>query len=164
MKRLINYIILISISLFAFYGCAGSMTPLSDEAELQKVIEVNNVSQDEIFIKSMEWFSRTFKESKSVIDYEDKEAGKIIGNGAVSHIYAMIIGGYVLFSVKIEAKDNKSRITLSNFRAKIVGTSGPPVTRAIMQSEYDSAVPKLEALMDEYEKYIQSASKSDDNW
>ena len=164
MKRLINYIILISISLFAFYGCAGSMTPLSDEAELQKVIEVNNVSQDEIFIKSMEWFSRTFKESKSVIDYEDKEAGKIIGNGAVSHTYAMIVGGYVLFSVKIEAKDNRSRITLSNFRAKVVGTSGPPVTRAIMQSEYDSAVPKLEALMDEYGKYIQSASKSDDDW
>jgi len=164
MKRFINYIILISISLFVFYGCAGSMTAVTNDTKLNRVVEVENMSKDEIFVKSMEWFSRTFKESKSVIDYQDKEAGKIIGNGAVVHYFNMIVNGQVKFSVKIEAKENRSRITLSNFSSKIIGTSGPAVDGALMQGEYNKVLPKLEVLMDEYATYLKSASSSNDDW
>jgi len=164
MKKIINILIFTTISSFIFYGCAGSLTAVTNNTELNKVVEVENMSKDEIFVKSMEWFSRTFKESKSVIDYQDKEAGKIIGNGAITHFFNLIVNGQVKFSVKIEAKENRSRITLSNFSSKIIGTSGPAVDGALMQGEYNKALPKLEVLMDEYATYLKSASSSNDNW
>jgi len=163
MKKIINILILTTISSFIFYGCAG-MTVVNNDTELMRVIKVENMSKDEIFVKSMEWFSRTFKESKSVIDYQDKEAGKIIGNGAITHYFNMIVNGQVKFSVKIEAKENRSRITLSNFSSKIIGSSGPAVDGYLMQGEYNKALPKLELLMDDYTTYLKSASSSDDNW
>ena len=85
MKKIINIFTFIAISTFIFYGCGGGLTAVTNDTELYRVVEVENMSKDEIFIKSMEWFSRTFKESKSVIDYQDKEAGKIMGNGAITH-------------------------------------------------------------------------------
>ena len=115
---------------------------------------------------SNQWngFQEHLKNLKSVIDYQDKEAGKIMGNGAISHYFNMIVNGQVKFSVKIEAKENRSRITLSNFSSKIIGSSGPAVDGALMQGEYNKALPKLEVLMDEYATYLKSASSSNDNW
>jgi|APSaa5957512622_1039677.scaffolds.fasta_scaffold89060_3 hypothetical protein len=164
MKKIINIFTFIAISTFIFYGCGGGLTAVTNDTELYRVVEVENMSKDEIFIKSMEWFSRTFKESKSVIDYQDKEAGKIMGNGAITHYFGMIVYGQVKFSVKIEAKESRSRITLSNFSAKIIGSSGPAVDRVIMEGEYIKALPKLEILMDDYATYLKTASSSNDNW
>jgi len=166
MKKIFSYTFYLLVITFTFYGCsAASMTPLSNDTTLNKVVEVENMSKEEIFLNSMEWFSTTFNESKSVIDYQDKEAGKIIGNGAISHVYATIVSGQVKFSVKIEIKENRARISLTNFSAKIIGSSGPPVDRAIMQSEYEKAIPKLESLMNDYSAYIKNASSSNsDNW
>jgi len=155
---------ILSVIALLVFGCAGSMSTLSNDIEIQRVIELDGHKKDDLYINSMEWLSRTFKESKSVVDYQDKDAGKIIGNGAVSHIYALIVNGYVLFSVKLEVKDGRSRITLSNFKAKIVGSSGPPVTRQIMESEFSAAKPKLIALIDDYEEYINSSSNKNDEW
>ena len=164
MKKIINIFTFIAISTFIFYGCGGGLTAVTNDTELYRVVEVENMSKDEIFIKSMEWFSRTFKESKSVIDYQDKEAGKIMGNGAITHYFSMIVNGQVKFSVKIEVRENRSRITLSNFSAKIIGSSGPAVDGALIEGEYIKALPKLEILMDDYATYLKSASSSNDNW
>ena len=103
-----------------FNGCAPAF--VSEDTQVQRVVELNvenlSMSKDQIFVKTMEWFSQTFNESKSVIDYQDKESGTIIGNGAVTHFYGMIVNGQVRFSVKVQAKDNRSRVTLSNFTFK----------------------------------------------
>jgi len=158
-----KYIIITLVSVL-FIGCAGSLTQLPDDTIIQSVIDLEDKTKDELYVKSMEWLSKTFNESKSVIDYQDKEAGTIIGNGAIQHFYSMIINGQVLFAVKLELKDNRARITLSNFMANIIGTSGPPVTRAIMQSEYDAAKPNLDKLVSNYEIYMKSTSTSNDDW
>lgn len=79
--------------------------PLDDSYE--KIIEVQGVSKDKLYIKTNAWFVEVFNSAESVIEFQDKEEGRVIGkyrfeerNGADR--YRTIIS--------IEIKENKVRI------------------------------------------------------
>ncbi|WP_107822016.1 DUF4468 domain-containing protein [Mangrovibacterium marinum] len=44
----------------------------------EQVIEVPG-TKDELYVKANEWMVRSFNNAKSVIQFQDKEAGKIMG-------------------------------------------------------------------------------------
>lgn len=44
-------------------------------------------SKDELFVKSKLWFAESFKDSKAVIESEDKEAGFIVANASGTIFY-----------------------------------------------------------------------------
>lgn len=97
-------------------GCGGyARTVTPAQMETQKVFEVPGLGKDEIFEQSKIWIAKNFKSSKAVIEYENKEKGIIIGNGAVRG-YAN--GGLAVFNVfftlEEEIKDGKVRVTTNN--------------------------------------------------
>ena len=49
------------------------------QTKLERVIEVPNVSKNDLYIKVNEWFVKNFTSAESVIQFQDKEEGKIIG-------------------------------------------------------------------------------------
>lgn len=83
----------------------------------QAVIDAPEKTADALYTTSRLWFLESFKSSKDVIQYEEREAGIIAGNGNFPMViyalgYAVEVRAY--FSVRIEVKDNKFRYRIDN--------------------------------------------------
>lgn len=88
-------------------------------------IDSINKSKDELFSISKEWIVNTFKSGKAVIELEDKEKGIIIGKGATEKtITKYNFKIFYLYTIKIEMKDSKARLTIYNIYSKGTGLEG----------------------------------------
>ncbi len=84
-----------------------------EEQTFQEIHEIT-LSKDAIFEKSLEWMTQTLADSKQVIELQDKKNGKIIGKGMTT-FYNGDTPTPCRFTMMIEVKDNKYRVTYSNF-------------------------------------------------
>jgi hypothetical protein len=96
--------------------------PLNEAGEIEytEVVQVDGVSANELYVRAKEWLALTFVSSKSVIQLEDKEAGKIIGKG-ISEIFASPFSGertysygYIEFTLEIQVKEGRCKYKISN--------------------------------------------------
>jgi hypothetical protein len=103
--------------------------PLKDgRVNYTAVIEMPNTSKDELYNRAKLWFVKTFKDSKEVLQIDDKENGKIVGKGN-SKIYWNYSGLaaptevslWQLFDISI--KENKIRIIITDINCKYFVTS-----------------------------------------
>lgn len=81
----------------------------------REVIEVKDKSKDELYLSAKEWFAATFKDSKQVLEIDDKEAGVLVGSGW-SNIDGQVIDIKLWQTIKIETKDGKYRYTVTDFK------------------------------------------------
>jgi|ERR1035437_207025 hypothetical protein len=99
--------------------------PLDANGEIvySGIVNVDSINSKELYVRAHTWFANTFKSAKSVIQLDDKEAGKIIGKGfieVVTPFKAGVMGtvgfvGNVYFTLDIQTKDGKYKYVLSNF-------------------------------------------------
>jgi len=102
-----------------------------DEAKLPfdqdgRVVYSNVIEQtatkNELYLRAKEWFARTFKSSQDVIQFDDKETGKIIGKGFSSGSFRGQLGVTVptdvYFTMSVATKDNKYKYEISAITAK----------------------------------------------
>lgn len=98
--------------LFCFFiiSCASSgLTPSPEEIRtFEKVFEIPNTSKDDLYIRANTWFVNTFKSSKSVIQFQDKDAGKIMGKYLMPMTYSECIS-----TITVDVKENRARIHIS---------------------------------------------------
>lgn len=96
--------------------------PLNDSGEIEytEVVQVGGIDSKELFVRAKEWLALTFVSSESVIEFEDKEAGKIIGNGNIDAIgiSQFVDYGIVKFRIEIQVKDNRYKYSFNNIRHK----------------------------------------------
>lgn len=90
---------------------------------VEEIITVkDSAKKDVIYLAIMEWVSKTFNSSKAVIDFQDKDAGKIICKGyAESPSTKGVFGTDALlidFSINFTIKDGKFRMQIYNLSAK----------------------------------------------
>ncbi len=92
-----------------------------------KIVENLNLSKDEIYVKAFSYFAYNYKDAKSVIQQQDKDAGIIIGKGFYSEFSkfnkSRDIGMGIAFTtydsygavhiLRINIKDGKARIVLT---------------------------------------------------
>jgi hypothetical protein len=112
MKR----ILIIAIVGVMLAGCMPKMTaPNSEELQIERIFQVRNLDKDEIFERSKMWMAKNFKSAKSVIEYENKEKGVIIGNGTTD-IYIKITLPRIVatFTMQEDIKDGKVRLKIDN--------------------------------------------------
>jgi Domain of unknown function (DUF4468) with TBP-like fold len=78
----------------------------------------STIKRERLFSVAKDWVSRTFKSSKSVIDYEDKGEGKLICKGITNQSFRGILGGRdeitLNFTLDFTFKDGKYRIQIYN--------------------------------------------------
>jgi hypothetical protein len=98
-------------------GCA-SVPPGPPVGPYQRTIEVAG-TKDELFIKTMKWMTKTFQSAKSVIQYQDKEAGIVTGNGRID-TNNPVTTVYLDFVLTIEIKDAKARLTFDNLTTSTI--------------------------------------------
>lgn len=94
--------------------------PLTEEQRtVSQIYEVPGVTRDQLFVAARMWVAQNFKSAKAVIEYESKDDGTIIGNGNITYpcsgLKCMVTTDWrVNFTMKIECKDGKIRLTFTN--------------------------------------------------
>lgn len=110
MKKLFNVFLFIFI--LALVGCVG-LVPADKNVQRKFVYDytVDSVKKDELWTRARNYFAVTYGDSRSVLHVVDKDAGVLIGKGAVSWVLManMCVTEY---HVQFQSKDNKARLQL----------------------------------------------------
>lgn len=89
--------------------------PMSDNKVQYEIIDSTVTgSKDELYARAKKWFATSFRDSKSVLELDDKSAGTVLGKG----YFSFNAGGLdytfrTTFEVKL--KDNKYRFKMFDF-------------------------------------------------
>jgi hypothetical protein len=120
------------IAFFLFLSAIYSLTIIAQEnesftipknekglAEYSEVIPIDSTSKSEIFVSVLEWYNKTYKSGKNVIQASDKEGGMIIGNAVTKTIIYNNLGikkdgGYFSYTISVYCKDNKYKYVIDN--------------------------------------------------
>ena len=74
----------------------------------EQIIDVPNNTKDQLYVEVNSWFVETFNSAESVIEFQDKEAGRVMGK------YSFFMDGDSNFIIRstitVDVKDNKVRI------------------------------------------------------
>lgn len=121
---LVGFVVLSIVILFV-QNCNGQYNyhsmPINEETgkvTYTLIKEVPEVSKDELFLRAMTWVNQTYNSGKSVIQFSDKESGKIMGKAnvdalgkALGMVYKI---GYFSYSFTIQVKDGKYKYEVTD--------------------------------------------------
>lgn len=170
-----SYLAAFAVSASLVTGCAG-MQPISEaDKTIERVVEAPNYSKDQIFSATKIWVAENFKSAKSVIEYENKEEGTIIGNGVIAYPCSGMdclakSDWKVPFTMRVDMKNEKFKLTFTNMQlAWPASVSGATYTRAndgspiYYQGDIDKIKPALLKFGDELQASMNNNKKSS-NW
>lgn len=84
-----------------------------------EVVQVDGVGKNELFLRANEWVVKTFNSAKDVIQLTDKESGKLIcktiTGATVGKGWNKVVLYPIFYLITIETRDNRYKITASNF-------------------------------------------------
>lgn len=158
MKTIYFFLLLIFLSSCTTYKFVSA-------PKVNEFIDVNG-TKDQLYIKANQWIVRAFKDAKSVIQFQDKAEGKIMGKYLMNSIkYG---GGYGLYStpatsedvfslITISVKDNATKIDIEPMGQWKYDASG----MTIFNYSPEKAQADIKALIADYTKFITS---KDDTW
>lgn len=98
---------------------SGIALPYQDQKIfIETIYETNNdVKKDLIYTALKQWVSKAFQNSKSVVDYEDKEAGIIICKGFYKGDRSKEDNLKIDFTLKIDIREGKYRVQYYDIKA-----------------------------------------------
>lgn len=79
-----------------------------------EVIEADG-TKDELYVRARTWFAEAFRDSKNVIQMDDKDAGVIIAKGTHEFVH----DAWVLFTLKVQVKDGRFKYDLYGFDQEV---------------------------------------------
>lgn len=140
-------------------GCASmTTTPLQEKPVVIKVYD-SNKEKDDIYRIANEWMVETFKSSSEVIQYQDKEEGVIIGKGLTLIGSNFAGSSYAHFTIKIETKENKTRLSITDVYLEIKTGGGNTSKRQIENQEtWKKVKAELIDIADSYKNKLMSSS------
>ncbi len=145
----------ITISVILIIGCA-SFEPINrEELKIKKTFELPK-TKEELWLISMDWMVNEFVSAKDVIQFSEKEQGIIIGKGITQITYTLWPVD-TCFTLKIETKDNKARITVYDPYIK----TGDFIVQINAKADLQKYQLKIAMIMISYERTI---FKETDSW
>lgn len=107
-----------------------------------KVVDVPNMSKDQLFDLIMEWLTTAYKNISSVIQLSNKQQGLIVLKGA--HTWSAPKGfggrgwdGRITHTIKLQVKDNKFKIDMFDLYHDSSATLGDRSVKGDMQVDLD---------------------------
>ena len=150
----------------------ASENPLKEYSE---VIDIQNMPKEKIFDASKQWLAKAFKSSNNVIQYADVSSGTIIGKGNMAYPCQgfndclQYEGASVHFTLTIDTKDNKAKLSFSDLSVSTPTTYTGGVrfeakdNLPIWEDKPKEAVKqKLRIITKEYKASIESGKNSSD--
>lgn len=97
-------------SLITFSQDSDNLFPVVNGKVIYEQVDSSvNGNSAEIYNRAKLWVANTFRNSKNVIQIDDKESGTIVGKGNFDVVQTMT--SYIVrFTFKIDARDSKYRI------------------------------------------------------
>ena len=96
----------------------GSILYAQTERVEFKVIDSLNLPKQELYVRARSFIAYSFKNSKNVIQMDDKEAGKIICKGSMTPsskgTFGITYQNNVDFTLTVDLKDGKYRVVITD--------------------------------------------------
>lgn len=165
MKKLILAFLLSVFTTFSFANTDGILK------EYSEVIDISDTPQKQIYDGSKIWMAKAFKSSNAVIQYADPTSGTIVGKGNMDYpcqglLSCMAHENYlVFFTLKIDTKNNKARVTFSDLSIRVPSTPLISAFDIDVKSKGDKAnvERKLKEIISTFQTSIKQTS-TDTNW
>lgn len=105
----------------------GLPTDENGKLYFSEVVQLDSVPKDVIYLQSNQFFMDIFKSSKDVIQFDDKEAGILVGKG-FSTAYFTAWGSNKIpiqlwYTIKIQSKEGRYKYEIYNLEYKSSGDS-----------------------------------------
>lgn len=153
-----------NISVKKTIGCIAVITMLSgcqtvsvyEPVEVTKIVNIPNHTQSNIYNKTRQWFSQYFVSGKSVVDYEDKETGTIIGNAIASNGTDPLglIKYDFEYNIRIDTKDNKFRAMTTIVKHTNTDSTRTYDAVAITKERQADAEKKVSDIVNKIKSYV----------
>jgi len=119
-KLILILFLVVSMPLFSAQAQVEMPTNKQGLAELSHVNE-SELKKDQLFFNAKDAIFSSFKSGKTVIQYEDKEEGRILGKAITkTFLYQNTLtkspAGYYSYSFVVQVKDNKYKITVKDIK------------------------------------------------
>lgn len=172
MKRLF----LLTLPVLSAVGCASMPTSTTEPmTTYQRIVDVPNVKQDMVYEGARQWVAKSFKSANSVIQYQDKSTGSIIGKGNIDYPCQGIeclasAKSTIEFTLKVDSKDNKARVSFNDLNLHTPsyynGVMMAPETNYKIYSDAQKTRVKalLDAVVDNLASDIAKTGTTDKNW
>lgn len=160
-----RYSILIIAFLFSISYSFGQMPVKDGKVEYESIVDVTGTKSD-LYTKAKQAIVELFFDAKSVIQMDDKEAGKLVGKGTVFcpiKVIGVSSGFYSKYTISVEVKDNKYRLRLYDITIDGLGGSDEIIEAGNKKSGpkkkgVDSAHEKITGLIDAFKKKMVAES------
>ncbi len=161
-----NYLLLlISLLPIMIYGQELKIDDETGKYTKKAVVEIDNMTQNEIYKKAIEWITLNYKSADDVIQLKDESIGKIIIKGNFSTGIFMK-QGWIRHTLILDFKNNKFRYTYTDLSYFSTGSGDIAFEKRMMSkkkilAETESDIDKS---MLELKDYIIKSNNSDDDW
>ncbi|WP_162433356.1 DUF4468 domain-containing protein [Pseudoxanthomonas koreensis] len=177
MKNLIAGAIAFLVTITAGVAFAATPAQLAEiNKPVEQVFEAPGFTRAQIYDSAKVWIAENFRSAKAVMEYENKDEGTLIGNGLIPYPCKSAFeclgkpDWKVRFTMKVETKDEKFRLTFSN-----IGLVWPAAVHNGVVSRANDGSPlnsqkdreKISAALVAFGPQIQATlgkAKADDNW
>jgi hypothetical protein len=159
MKKIIKFMIII-----LFFGSCGHFkSTQSNIIPVSKIVTINNVAKNELFVRANNWMISTFKDARSSIQFTDKENGTITGKYLLGTISKINIYNsdrhdsdrYAYAIISIKVKEEASKITINPYAFH--NSEGNPYP---LYTEEDARLD-IDELISSFEKFILESENND---
>lgn len=96
-------------------GKAQTIQVSGEPIQFTKILKVDSTkTKDDLYSNGLEWFATNYKNSKYVLQMQDKDAGLILGKATISVLMGTRVE-YVDYTIKMAFKNGRIKYDLSDF-------------------------------------------------
>jgi hypothetical protein len=133
--------------------------------EQTNLVEIEGLTQKQLYDNARQWFSQYFVSGESVVDYEDPSTGTIIGNGIADNGTDMlgVIPYKFRYNIRVDTKDGKLRVVTKIIEHYMVSDGNKKKVFAYVNDELkQKAKVTIDKVVNNLESYIQKTQSNDD--
>ncbi len=170
-----TFSVAITASILSLTGCATmEQVKKPPMTQYEKIIEIPNTNKDQVYEGARQWFAKSFRDSNSVLRYQDKESGSIIGKGSAkmscSGMACLGTPRDLQFTVQVDAKDNRARVTFNDLviytpSSYSSGIRIPESTsKLLLDEEKVNATKLLDSTVEHFSNDVKVTVTGNNNW
>lgn len=106
--------------------CVATIPPVEKQQALQQIKQFPGMSKNELFSSTMMFIAKSYNSANDLIQLKDPENGQIICQGIGSAIFDMGFERHFKYTMIIDIKEEKMRVSFENIQSYSVGEVAGP--------------------------------------
>lgn len=149
----------------------GTAANAMDKIEI--IRDIPNMPKDKIYTATKQWIAKNFVSAQDVIQFDDKETGSLILKGNVDYpcsnnwscTHRGITNDVIDFTMKIDVKDQKIRITVDDVLFSTLNSFGKEIEKIPNKKQEVVFGKRLSGLSNSLILAVEGASEvKNDDW